>query len=138
GLHDDVPRAFPRRSCRRSRPRGMWQHRQWWRRRHHLGGSGDGRPSAWDERASEPDEGISDGKTVRRPILGFWVLSSGYISATSVVRSMRCVASGASPTSAGLIGSRCPTTFRRRSEEHTSELQSRFDLVCRLLLEKKT
>src|SRR5437868_12750691 len=28
---------------------------------------------------------------------------------------------------------RCP----QRSEEHTSELQSRFDLVCRLLLEKK-
>src|SRR5699024_11714667 len=33
-----------------------------------------------------------------------------------------------------------PTTScvpRKRSEEHTSELQSRFDLVCRLLLEKK-
>src|SRR5437868_10484334 len=29
------------------------------------------------------------------------------------------------------------TTFAQRSEEHTSELQSRFDLVCRLLLEKK-
>src|SRR5699024_12357418 len=28
-------------------------------------------------------------------------------------------------------------TFLNRSEEHTSELQSRFDLVCRLLLEKK-
>src|SRR5699024_12499189 len=27
---------------------------------------------------------------------------------------------------------------RRRSEEHTSELQSRFELVCRLLLAKKT
>src|SRR5438067_3052578 len=27
--------------------------------------------------------------------------------------------------------------FSGRSEEHTSELQSRFDLVCRLLLEKK-
>src|SRR2546428_3784918 len=27
--------------------------------------------------------------------------------------------------------------FRTRSEEHTSELQSRSDLVCRLLLEKK-
>src|SRR6266496_4659913 len=27
--------------------------------------------------------------------------------------------------------------FRDRSEEHTSELQSRRDLVCRLLLEKK-
>src|SRR5207249_10313739 len=28
-------------------------------------------------------------------------------------------------------------TLDPRSEEHTSELQSRFDLVCRLLLEKK-
>src|SRR5699024_231810 len=28
-------------------------------------------------------------------------------------------------------------TILVRSEEHTSELQSRFDLVCRLLLEKK-
>src|SRR3712207_8048243 len=32
-------------------------------------------------------------------------------------------------------GSRAPTTWR--SEEHTSELQSRQYLVCRLLLEKK-
>src|SRR5437868_10380371 len=31
---------------------------------------------------------------------------------------------------------RGPTRWLR-SEEHTSELQSRFDLVCRLLLEKK-
>ena len=29
------------------------------------------------------------------------------------------------------------TMQHTRSEEHTSELQSRFDLVCRLLLEKK-
>src|SRR5207249_12251498 len=29
------------------------------------------------------------------------------------------------------------TLSTMRSEEHTSELQSRFDLVCRLLLEKK-
>src|SRR6266496_6246044 len=29
------------------------------------------------------------------------------------------------------------TPLRPRSEEHTSELQSRRDLVCRLLLEKK-
>src|SRR5689334_24843096 len=28
-------------------------------------------------------------------------------------------------------------TFPTRSEEHTSELQSQFHLVCRLLLEKK-
>src|SRR3712207_7076468 len=30
-----------------------------------------------------------------------------------------------------------PHAFRHRSEEHTSELQSRQYLVCRLLLEKK-
>src|SRR5207249_6835176 len=30
-----------------------------------------------------------------------------------------------------------PPSAWKRSEEHTSELQSRFDLVCRLLLEKK-
>src|SRR2546422_2907258 len=35
-------------------------------------------------------------------------------------------------------GSRLRTrTSSRRSEEHTSELQSRLHLVCRLLLEKK-
>src|SRR5207249_12093471 len=34
-------------------------------------------------------------------------------------------------------GPRPPPPAGRRSEEHTSELQSRFDLVCRLLLEKK-
>src|SRR5207248_8904797 len=32
--------------------------------------------------------------------------------------------------------SRCPPSVR--SEEHTSELQSPYDLVCRLLLEKKS
>src|SRR2546429_5364334 len=30
-----------------------------------------------------------------------------------------------------------PVPFQTRSEEHTSELQSRLHLVCRLLLEKK-
>src|SRR3712207_7181989 len=34
-------------------------------------------------------------------------------------------------------GSRPPRSQTRRSEEHTSELQSRQYLVCRLLLEKK-
>src|SRR5207247_7172649 len=38
----------------------------------------------------------------------------------------------------GLTGMRVYADFGRdRSEEHTSELQSRVDLVCRLLLEKK-
>src|SRR5260221_7302759 len=42
--------------------------------------------------------------------------------------------------SAGLDGGLAdcaPLDLRRRSEEHTSELQSHSDLVCRLLLEKK-
>src|SRR5438874_10362307 len=38
------------------------------------------------------------------------------------------------PLGSGLLTVRC---FFSRSEEHTSELQSRRDLVCRLLLAKK-
>src|SRR3712207_7033929 len=38
----------------------------------------------------------------------------------------------------GSRGSRYARSAQRRSEEHTSELQSRQYLVCRLLLEKKT
>src|SRR5476651_2890809 len=46
------------------------------------------------------------------------------------------------PISASCLSNRCrPPGWRgrscRRSEEHTSELQSRQYLVCRLLLEKK-
>src|SRR5690348_17828716 len=36
-----------------------------------------------------------------------------------------------------LIGGSASTKRQRRSEEHTSELQSPVHLVCRLLLEKK-
>src|SRR5690606_39684772 len=50
----------------------------------------------------------------------------------------RCVVTG--PSRVGAIR-RCSRSracsLRRRSEEHTSELQSRENLVCRLLLEKK-
>src|SRR3989449_5354918 len=44
------------------------------------------------------------------------------------------VAIVAEPEHPVVVGSGTP---RRRSEEHTSELQSRLHLVCRLLLEKK-
>src|SRR5207237_9983429 len=40
--------------------------------------------------------------------------------------------------SVGSSSSTRPTRSLRRSEEHTSELQSHLNLVCRLLLEKKT
>src|SRR2546430_12009851 len=43
----------------------------------------------------------------------------------------------ASPSPAIARGSRRSCPPRRRSEEHTSELQSQSNLVCRLLLEKK-
>src|SRR2546428_10330875 len=36
-----------------------------------------------------------------------------------------------------MVTGRAGSATMRRSEEHTSELQSRSDLVCRLLLEKK-
>src|SRR5699024_12009221 len=36
-----------------------------------------------------------------------------------------------------IIGIQDTLTYWIRSEEHTSELQSRFDIVCRLLLETK-
>src|SRR5206468_6490237 len=46
--------------------------------------------------------------------------------------------SGSGPLVQGLIATRSARRIPcSRSEEHTSELQSRSDLVCRLLLEKK-
>src|SRR5437667_7340010 len=55
----------------------------------------------------------------------------------------RCSSTPSSPRSRKVLPDRSSTTrYRsgstfRRSEEHTSELQSHHDLVCRLLLEKK-
>src|SRR5258707_13828577 len=47
--------------------------------------------------------------------------------------------SHACSTAPATVGAKCsPMPEARRSEEHTSELQSRQYLVCRLLLEKKT
>src|SRR2546422_8544191 len=53
------------------------------------------------------------------PGAGDWAITVG---ATSVVKLQTTFA---------------PTVIAQRSEEHTSELQSRLHLVCRLLLEKK-
>src|SRR5260370_22760038 len=49
------------------------------------------------------------------------------------------VVAGAAARSEGAWPARRPAAGRRRwrSEEHTSELQSHLNLVCRLLLEKK-
>src|SRR5690606_42101891 len=60
----------------------------------------------------------------------------GPVDAGAAGRGGRCLPA----PEAGAAGSRTAATSlraRTRSEEHTSELQSRENLVCRLLLEKK-
>src|SRR5438874_574059 len=52
-------------------------------------------------------------------------------------RSSRVILSVRRCTSTAGIAASAGWDRRTRSEEHTSELQSRRDLVCRLLLEKK-
>src|SRR5699024_11768965 len=62
-------------------------------------------------------------------------ISSGRIRLLGLSPSERSLPSSVS-SKCGLASFFCPSS-QCRSEEHTSELQSRFDLVCRLLLEKK-
>src|SRR5690606_40347946 len=64
---------------------------------------------------------------------GGWLLpgAAGSWSTTSGNRPLLCTGKGLTRTSP------TGTKVRKRSEEHTSELQSRENLVCRLLLEKK-
>src|SRR5688572_31571580 len=61
--------------------------------------------------------------------------SGSPVSWCSDDRAVRRVDPSASVRSTTTRGPRAPR--RRRSEEHTSELQSQSNLVCRLLLEKK-
>src|SRR5690625_2239171 len=66
-----------------------------------------------------------------------WLMPK-YSSTTAINQATRPTSDMAKPTrnaDSGVI--RFSETFRRRSEEHTSELQSRGHLVCRLLLGKK-
>src|SRR5207249_9960006 len=69
------------------------------------------------------------------------VLTNGILAGTNSYRTNGPVIKllvGTSVTSAEIRYSLAPSVQGDfRSEEHTSELQSRFDLVCRLLLEKK-
>src|SRR5699024_11767055 len=57
------------------------------------------------------------------------------IATLAMVESSTCM--NVASDSAIVIMTSCAPSSGFRSEEHTSELQSRFDLVCRLLLEKK-
>src|SRR2546430_8884935 len=60
---------------------------------------------------------------------------SGALTQEQVVEIALRTVSGVFDAQAGLL---LPDADERRSEEHTSELQSQSNLVCRLLLAKKT
>src|SRR5438309_6089658 len=60
-----------------------------------------------------------------------------YVRSESAPRSRPARRAGVPSRADRSRGWRQASRCRRRSEEHTSELQSQFHLVCRLLLEKK-
>src|SRR5689334_12632584 len=109
-----------------------------------AGTGGRGRPGRRLRRVDETsagglvvaDDGVSEpraaliGRTDRRGRL-LWSLPKGHIEEgeTPEDTAVREVAE-----ETGIIGE---VVAPLRSEEHTSELQSQFHLVCRLLLEKK-
>src|SRR2546422_6799371 len=64
-----------------------------------------------------------------------WIIGTLYSSRIAVISARRRSITESSVALSAL--SRCRTAIAMRSEEHTSELQSRLHLVCRLLLEKK-
>src|SRR2546429_3562915 len=70
---------------------------------------------------------LHDALPIFRPRRG-WQLRTSEVSRSSSASSRR------RPIASRRI---CCRRLRPRSEEHTSELQSRLHLVCRLLLEKK-
>src|SRR5207247_5467074 len=79
-----------------------------------------------------------------RPPLSSWVSASagavasevGAVAGAQEIDEERGAAEGGDDADRQLGGCH-DVAGERRSEEHTSELQSRVDLVCRLLLEKK-
>src|SRR5690625_6988729 len=82
---------------------------------------------------------MASGLTVARLMASF-ITSAPKICAGIEARAPPCLAIGvrtADTITASLFIS-ASTPIPDRSEEHTSELQSRGHLVCRLLLEKKT
>src|SRR5207249_1681615 len=112
------------------------------------------RPAVAAARPSRVAQGFSQGGTGKilrharsdslaaRPIMP---LMPSLFSFTAVVFAfllMGASTAGGAPVrtahvEAELVSAKAAPTPGERSEEHTSELQSRFDLVCRLLLEKK-
>src|SRR5207247_8012747 len=70
-----------------------------------------------------------------RPAFTAWLIPPR--RAAGMISSDKCFEANRSARPPAAKRSTPSTSPRPRSEEHTSELQSRVDLVCRLLLEKK-
>src|SRR5699024_11983760 len=68
-----------------------------------------------------------------RAAVGAVLAGEGLVRADALQHTLAAIRPGVALAAAHAIGHHLPV----RSEEHTSELQSRFDIVCRLLLEKK-
>src|SRR5690606_39301640 len=65
------------------------------------------------------------------------VTARGPAAVRSPARAISSAASSVTPAPlTAPVAAMAPPVLRKRSEEHTSELQSRENLVCRLLLEK--
>src|SRR5699024_12662732 len=78
---------------------------------------------------SFPTRRSSDLKPKFSKLLGEYVAADPDAVAKALARCYHWAIAPCGDTALNMLG--------LRSEEHTSELQSRFDLVCRLLLEKK-
>src|SRR2546430_9640494 len=73
--------------------------------------------------------------TLFRSVLFFWACGDGIAAAAALSTAAAFAARSASAFSSSDNSRGVPSGLR--SEEHTSELQSQSNLVCRLLLEKK-
>src|SRR5689334_24154411 len=82
-------------------------------------------------RSAEALPGILGGSETKGTLRGEWEMVR-YDSREVRPRDLFVAVSGLKHDGHAYVESACP-----RSEEHTSELQSQFHLVCRLLLEKK-
>src|SRR3712207_8127336 len=80
---------------------------------------------------------LHDALPISRPTTASSSRISSTRSSGAGTRSTASSSTAAAAASASTVASRCARCARDRSEEHTSELQSRQYLVCRLLLEKK-
>src|SRR5690554_8238900 len=87
----------------------------------------------WQVISLYPPQGVYQAEILQQLVTaveGLWQVQSS--EGTPLLRSIDSLAS-----MNVIVAQQDELRFRRRSEEHTSELQSRPHLVCRLLLEKK-